>query len=349
MLRLGMEINHVNDLGESAVQLAIMNGRGKIGAYLVEKDADVKFHGRTLLHEAAKRGMYACTLSLISRGINIDNVDNEKRTALHEAAQFNRPKCVRLLLDRSAGVNMKDDKENTALHYAAGAGGEESVALLMEAGADLSMKNSMDQTPWRCALVKEHTEVAQILRKHWSGMVGDKTKKTMAAVLPDEAKAAAVAAAANDDMETVQELLNVGAPIDVCDRATGNTILMGAAKSGSKRIIELCLRKGANINRRNNKGETCLHLAAPHPKIAEMMIRKGANITVKNKNGEVCSRGISTSPRTAVGHSNRCLASGGRARVRARGHAWCGGGGGGRVVCGEGARTHSTPLTTAPD
>merc|ERR1719230_1303994 len=143
----------------------------------------------------------------------------------------------------------------------------------------------MDHTAWRCALLNEHTDVAQILRKHWSGMVGEKTKQTMTAALPEEAKAAAVQAAATDDMETVQELLNVGAPIDVTDSATGNTILMGACKAGSKRIIDLCLRKGANINRKNNDGKTALHLAAKHPKIAEMLIKKGANLTVKDKNG----------------------------------------------------------------
>ena len=56
--------------------------------------------------------------------------------------------------------------------------------------------------------------------------------------------------------------------------------------AGSSRIIELCLRKGAKINKRNKQGKTPLHLACAHPKIAKLLIKKGANMSVKDRNGE---------------------------------------------------------------
>ena len=54
-----------------------------------------------------------------------------------------------------------------------------------------------------------------------------------------------------DDMEF---LLSRGMPVDVRDE-WGSTLLIIACQNGNKRVAKLVLRKGADINARNNKGE----------------------------------------------------------------------------------------------
>ena len=52
--------------------------------------------------------------------------------------------------------------------------------------------------------------------------------------------------------------LNLGLPVDVRDNY-GNTILVIACQNGNKRVAKAVLRRGANINARNHKGNTPLH------------------------------------------------------------------------------------------
>jgi Ankyrin repeats (many copies) len=58
-----------------------------------------------------------------------------------------------------------------------------------------------------------------------------------------------------DDME---RLLNRGVPVDVRDEH-GNTLLIIACQNGNKRVTKALLRRGANINARNLRGNTPLH------------------------------------------------------------------------------------------
>ena len=59
-------------------------------------------------------------------------------------------------------------------------------------------------------------------------------------------------------VEEIERLLNRGVPVDVRDEF-GNTLLIIACQQGNKRVAKSVLRRGANINARNTKGNTPLH------------------------------------------------------------------------------------------
>jgi hypothetical protein len=59
-------------------------------------------------------------------------------------------------------------------------------------------------------------------------------------------------------VEEIEKLLNKGIPIDIRD-PFGNTLLIIACQNGNKRVAKAILRRGANINARNLKGNTPLH------------------------------------------------------------------------------------------
>lgn len=59
-------------------------------------------------------------------------------------------------------------------------------------------------------------------------------------------------------LEEIERLLEKGVPIDVRDMY-GNTLLIIACQNGNKRVAKAVLRRGADINCRNFKGNTPLH------------------------------------------------------------------------------------------
>lgn len=58
--------------------------------------------------------------------------------------------------------------------------------------------------------------------------------------------------------EEMERLFSKGLPVDVRD-AYGSTVLIIACQNGNKRVAKAVLRRGANINARNHKGNTPLH------------------------------------------------------------------------------------------
>jgi hypothetical protein len=90
------------------------------------------------------------------------------------------------------------------------------------------------------------------------------------------------------------EAMVVAGEVDVqtTDRM-GNSLLMVAAQNGHKRICKLCLRYGANINRKNLSGDTALHFVFQYgfESLAEYLIEKGGNTEIANHCGLTCRQG----------------------------------------------------------
>lgn len=64
--------------------------------------------------------------------------------------------------------------------------------------------------------------------------------------------------ARHDRREEIERYLNRGIPVDIRDEY-GNTMLVTACQNNNKRMAKLLLRRGANINARNYRGNTPLH------------------------------------------------------------------------------------------
>ncbi len=87
--------------------------------------------------------------------------------------------------------------------------------------------------------------------------------------------------------EEVERLLTRGIPVDVKD-PHGNTLLTIACQNGNKRVAKAVLRRGANINARNFKGNTPLHYCHHYgygDSLGVYIISKGADVSAKNNIG----------------------------------------------------------------
>lgn len=88
----------------------------------------------------------------------------------------------------------------------------------------------------------------------------------------------------------VLELLDRGVNPNVAD-PHGNTVLAIACQNGLRRIAKGALRKGADINYRNHRGNTPLHFCFQFgygDSLGQYLISKGADPTIRNSDGFTC-------------------------------------------------------------
>lgn len=81
-------------------------------------------------------------------------------------------------------------------------------------------------------------------------------------------------------------------PVDYQDDM-GNTLLHVVTQNGNRRLVKLCLRRGANLNSQNLTGQTPLHFAFGYGyvQVGEYLVKKGADDSIRNKDGLTCYEG----------------------------------------------------------
>tara|TARA_B100000780_G_scaffold205374_1_gene145960 strand:- start:125 stop:631 length:507 start_codon:yes stop_codon:yes gene_type:complete len=92
----------------------------------------------------------------------------------------------------------------------------------------------------------------------------------------------------------VTRLLDKGVPVNVKDKF-GNTILAVACQNGIKKLAKIALRRGADINSRNYKGNTPLHFCYTYgygDTLGTYLISKGADPDIRNHIGHLCFDGL---------------------------------------------------------
>jgi hypothetical protein len=77
----------------------------------------------------------------------------------------------------------------------------------------------------------------------------------------------------------------------------GNCLLHIAAQNGNRRLVKLCLRRGADINIQNLNGQTPLHFAFGFgfSDVGEYLVMKGGDDTIRNRDGLTCYEGLGAS------------------------------------------------------
>ncbi len=144
-------------------------------------------------------------------------------TALTWAARLNYPEVVKILLDHGVKVNAADAEGRTALHEAI-RWGLETVRPLLEKGADVNARTKAGETPLMAAAAGNQPGGCQ--------------------------------------PEVVRLLLDKKADVNACDD-DGRTPLMFAAENGRLENAKLLLAEGADVRRKDKKGETALDLVKP--------------------------------------------------------------------------------------
>ena len=136
---------------------------------------------------------------------------------------------------------------------------------------------------------------------HWGGTALMTIARTCFAPPPDmnsttarndDGLAAMHVAAARNDTDAIQRLIDHGADVNIrvvskvdAPVVDGDTPLHLAVKDGQLEAAKLLLSRGADVNARNARGDMPLHMAVEFPRVAELLIKSGANIDAATATG----------------------------------------------------------------
>jgi ankyrin repeat protein len=263
----------------------------------------------TTLQPTSDDPIAMCYVTDLERRINdaIDSADNyvaritarDGMTALmwavinmHTGQPADHVALIRLLLARGAEVNAADSERRTALHYALAADTDannpavtEVVNLLLTHGADVRAVNINGVTSVMYAAIGNHPALVRkmldagvdintrdrlgasvLLRVLYANGYGSRRRSRSLDLAPlllaHGANVQILSAAAVPCREEdLQFLLDHGADIDGRDEK-GNTALANAAAVGYLPTVRFLLAHGAHIDLKNRHGQTALMLAA---------------------------------------------------------------------------------------
>lgn len=117
-----LDVNALNDAGESALMLVVIRGDIDLARRLLERGAKVNQPGWAPLHYAASGPEVRLVELLLDRGADIDAGSPNGSTALMMAARYGSEAGVELLLKRGADPKRRNERRLTAADFAREAG-----------------------------------------------------------------------------------------------------------------------------------------------------------------------------------------------------------------------------------
>lgn len=233
---------------------------------------------------------------------------------------------LEIALSQGADPNEAIGESNwTLLMQAASQGNLPAVDLLIKSNANVSAKSSYGVTPCSCALSKGHIDIVKRLNDAGANcnpqqkvykksvvktefgkiLIDDRIDKTELGVpiiedFPEDLLDFIRRAETDIDLEFDQEtqIKEIIGNNDVTARyGAGNTILMLIAneniQSSSKKasqVIDILIQAGADINTKNDQGDTALLIASRqrlyNSLILEKFIASGADLRIKDSKGK---------------------------------------------------------------
>jgi ankyrin repeat protein len=317
LIEFGASVNRCDAKGELPLCLAVDNvSTVKI---LLDNSADVNVKNKsalTPLHFAAFRGKLDSVEELIKRGANIDAIDESNLTPLFysiqakhpevtkfllekganvddgeellcQAARSDLPECIVLLLERGVSVNAKDSSGKTALNYAS-FNGNSCVKVLLEKGADPNSVSSVEESPIMLPLIFSKTDTIKELITAGTDLTFMSLNALHLTVFLGDIFSTVVLIRSGVDVNVTDE--SGKTPLHcVCGNNEKTKVIKALLTSKDNNICinynaDDCAREllanGADVNRKDNKGCSPLHLACRQGEngLVRLFIEHGADV-----------------------------------------------------------------------
>ncbi|KAF5621165.1 ankyrin repeat [Fusarium tjaetaba] len=278
---------------------AAENGTLSVCKLLLQHRADVKaadVDRKTPLHFAAIHGKPEVIDLLLEKGSSIDGLSRTRQTPLHLAVKH--PKSVQTLLDNGADPNVKDNLSQTPLHLATRYTCLDSVELLLRKEAEIEAEDDKGRTALYYAIHNGNLEMVKKLCSH--GEDGHDWHRELSWAVEcadypifhhlldlDMSKALDAqlfhSAAAGPSAEILQLILD--REVDVNLKWSDESALHAAAENGRVENVRLLISKGADVDIRNDRGQTSLHTAAKEDQaeVVEELLKSNANINATDQ------------------------------------------------------------------
>jgi ankyrin repeat protein/type II secretory pathway predicted ATPase ExeA len=166
LLEDGVEINSVNDTGETALMRAAWSGHTNILTLLLNHTPRVNQQspeGWTALFYAAVKGHKVVVAKLLAQGAKPDVTDLDGRTPLMAATWNGHTEIASLLLDANADPNRKNRDGWSSLMFAALKDDTDIARILLLHGADPTIKNNEGITCTQMAANQGHEKFVSLV------------------------------------------------------------------------------------------------------------------------------------------------------------------------------------------
>ena len=283
LVEAGADVRATNDRRSTCLILAARLGHTDTVRYLVGlPEVDLNHQGRdnhTALHYAAE-GRHADVVQvLIDAGADTEIRGAGGHSPLHLASFSGELTIIKMLLKAGADVRSTDGR-NTCLISAASNGHTDTVrylACLPE--VDLNHQGSRNYTALHLAV--QYADVVQVLIDAGADIE----------IRNDDGRSPLHVASISGELTTVKMLVEAGADVRATT-AEGNTCLIFAAYHGYTYIVrflaclpEVYLNQQGSDQHSNN--HTALHIAVQqkHADVVQVLIDAGADIEIRNNRG----------------------------------------------------------------
>jgi ankyrin repeat protein len=241
----------------------------------------------------------------LKNGANVNRSNDTGSTVLHIASFYGHEEIMKILLKQD-GIDMnvvnndgstalmiaiaKDDKKITENHIS-------TVKLLLDKGVDVNVVNKDGSTALTFAITEGHISIVKLLldkgidvnARYMGKLLNKRTDDLNVNANYKNGYTALLIASEKGHIIIVNMLLKRGADVEAKDKF-GDTALIIASIKGKTEHIEIVgmlLDKKADVNVKNKRDKTALIAASGmgHTKIVKILLKKGADVNVVNKNG----------------------------------------------------------------
>ena len=312
LIAAGADVNAKNSGDFTPLHNAATYGHDvSVVSILIAAGADVNakdnINGWTPLHGSARGGSASVASILLAAEADVNAKDDNGWTPLHRAAYEGYASVVSILIAAEADVNAKDNNGWTPLHWSAANKRASVVSILLSMGADVNAETNRGETPLRRA---EWTTYPVLIAAggHWgvacaSPLFVNPSRHSPPCLCPfhtendDDtgAKCHADHAPINHDLGDWLDSIRADNPTlilhFVSQHDESPNQLIYAINNSAPRAIKALIERGANVDQRDSRGDTPLHLAAQgtdtpeNTALISLLLDKGANPNLKNNDG----------------------------------------------------------------
>ncbi|KAF5296333.1 hypothetical protein FQA39_LY12550 [Lamprigera yunnana] len=270
-------INDLDEMGNSALLLALKNERDAAAKMLLDHDANtnvINLDGFSCLHYAVYCSEELLLQFLVQHKQDVNMLNKSGDSPLLVALQIMKKSSVELLLKYGANVNIVNNEGFSCLHYAALCEPEMMSQFLCR--DFLERKNNTGNTPLLVAIMNDRTDNILSLIQYGADLSARNNDGDTC-----------MDVAINKGNRTVIKLLLDNGSDPHTINQHGETCILIAVESGDEVLAKNLLDKNVDMNVMSNLGYTpfLASLEKGHYNLAKLLITRGANVKIRRITG----------------------------------------------------------------